>query len=148
VTTLEKALITALSVELHKDADPDCTGQPPYDVTQAQAESLVERIMRSPIVHNAIEKPESSMTTTQAPEPRTEAGLLNELEEMQLDAIRYRNQQAYIDVGPQRLASFDVAWLLERFDRIAEAATAEQERADRLAAALRSIRDASPKEPK
>ena len=46
------------------------------------------------------------------------AGLrLTEWEQVQLDAIRYRNQQAYIGVGPERLATIDVAWLLDRLDR-------------------------------
>ena len=42
---------------------------------------------------------------------------LAEWEQVQLDAIRYRSQQAYIGVGPERLASIDVAWLLDRLDR-------------------------------
>lgn len=56
-TPLADALTVALSTLLHEDADPKCTGTPSFDVTQAQAVSLVERAMQTPIVQNAIEKP-------------------------------------------------------------------------------------------
>jgi hypothetical protein len=51
---LRAALGTALSVALHEQADPQCTGEPPYDVTQAQAASLIEEIWRAPIVRAAL----------------------------------------------------------------------------------------------
>jgi hypothetical protein len=56
-TSLHDALATALASLLHEDADPDCTGQPSYFDTKAQAESLVERAFQTPIVQNAVEKP-------------------------------------------------------------------------------------------
>ena len=54
---IEMALRTALSSLLHEQADPECTGEPSYFVTQAQAESLVEQLMQTPVVQNALEKP-------------------------------------------------------------------------------------------
>jgi hypothetical protein len=39
-----EAVRLALSVALHEQADPGCTGTPPYDVTQEQAEKLTAAI--------------------------------------------------------------------------------------------------------
>ncbi len=54
VLVLREALVTALSVLLHEDADPDCGGDPPYSQTEEQAQALVGRAFATPIVENAL----------------------------------------------------------------------------------------------
>lgn len=52
---LQAALATALAVALHEAADPECRGQPEYTVTQAQAESIADAVMRMPILLAALD---------------------------------------------------------------------------------------------
>ena len=56
-SALAEALTVALSTVLHEDADPECTGEPSFFLTQAKAESLVEQALQMPIVQNALDKP-------------------------------------------------------------------------------------------
>jgi hypothetical protein len=54
---LREALETALSVALHEQADPGCSGVPPYDVTHEQAIAITEAMLRTPIVRAALAAP-------------------------------------------------------------------------------------------
>jgi hypothetical protein len=54
---LREALETALSVVLHDQADPECSGEPPYDATHEQAIALTDAVLRAPIVRAALAQP-------------------------------------------------------------------------------------------
>lgn len=51
---LREALKTSLAVLLHEEADPACTGEPPYTYTEQKAEALVDRAFDSPVVTDAL----------------------------------------------------------------------------------------------
>ena len=53
VERLRTALETALSVVLHEEIDPDCSGEPPYSTTHARAVLLTEMVLRAPVVRAA-----------------------------------------------------------------------------------------------
>lgn len=51
---LREALLTALSVALHEEADPLCTGHPDWFATKEVAERLVDEVLAAPVVQAAL----------------------------------------------------------------------------------------------